>query len=297
MANIEKAQSLARYFLEARASPTYSSPSLMSQTAHRLSLVSYWVIESGSRILEIGCGQGDCTIVLADAVGEKGFVDALDPGAPDYGAPFTLSQSQSFISSTPLGPRIAFHNTTPEAYLETYTGPAYDYIILSHCIWYFESPSLLSSIVSLLPRRTKFLCIAEWSLRSTTSATYPHVLASLLLGILESKRKVPGSGNVRSVLSPRVIGDEVRKAGFEVEKEEVRGVNEGLQDGLWEVGFVLRNREKLVRESGANGVGEKEMGPIVAMFDALQQSVGTLAKGIESVKSMDVWVAKFRSLE
>lgn len=31
------------------------------------------------------CGQGDCTIVLADAVGEGGHVDAVDPGSPDYG--------------------------------------------------------------------------------------------------------------------------------------------------------------------------------------------------------------------
>ena len=36
-------------------------------------------------MLEIGCGQGDTTVVLADAVGENGSVVALDPGSPDYG--------------------------------------------------------------------------------------------------------------------------------------------------------------------------------------------------------------------
>ena len=36
-------------------------------------------------MLEIGCGQGDTTVALADAVGEEGSVVALDPGRPDYG--------------------------------------------------------------------------------------------------------------------------------------------------------------------------------------------------------------------
>jgi predicted methyltransferase len=81
------AASLAQHFLEARtpSSPTTSSPSLLAQIEHRIHLVSYWDITPGSRVLEIGCGQGDCTIVLADAVGETGHVDAVDPGAADYG--------------------------------------------------------------------------------------------------------------------------------------------------------------------------------------------------------------------
>ena len=59
------------------------------QMDHRLDLVSFWGITPGSRVLEIGCGQGDCTIVLADAVGESGHVNAVDPGAPDYGMLFS----------------------------------------------------------------------------------------------------------------------------------------------------------------------------------------------------------------
>lgn len=80
-----KAESLALHFLEHRPSPLESSPSLVAQMQHRLALVAFWAIQPGSRVLEIGCGQGDCTIVLADAVGEEGHVDAVDPGLPDYG--------------------------------------------------------------------------------------------------------------------------------------------------------------------------------------------------------------------
>lgn len=57
----------------------------MSQLAHRQELIAYWDIQPGSRVLEIGCGQGDTTVALADAVGENGKVVAIDPGSPDYG--------------------------------------------------------------------------------------------------------------------------------------------------------------------------------------------------------------------
>jgi hypothetical protein len=79
-----KAKSLAPFFLHKPNSPT-STSGIEAQLQHRIDLVQYWDIKPGSRVLEIGCGQGDTTLVLADAVGEEGHVDAIDPGAPDYG--------------------------------------------------------------------------------------------------------------------------------------------------------------------------------------------------------------------
>lgn len=58
----------------------------LQSTEHRTFIVEKWDIKPGSKILEIGCGQGDCTVVLATAVGESGHVVAIDPGDPDYGA-------------------------------------------------------------------------------------------------------------------------------------------------------------------------------------------------------------------
>ena len=60
------------------------------QTQHRVSLVEFWEIKEGDRILEIGCGQGDCTAVLATAVGESGHVTAIDPASLDYGRCFNI---------------------------------------------------------------------------------------------------------------------------------------------------------------------------------------------------------------
>jgi predicted methyltransferase len=62
-----------------------------SQTLHRLVLLQHWGIAPGSKVLELGCGQGDCTTVLASAVGEQGTVVAVDPAELDYGASFSIS--------------------------------------------------------------------------------------------------------------------------------------------------------------------------------------------------------------
>jgi len=57
-----------------------------SQTLHRLVLLQHWNIPVGAKVLELGCGQGDCTTVLASAVGEQGTVVAVDPAELNYGA-------------------------------------------------------------------------------------------------------------------------------------------------------------------------------------------------------------------
>ena len=59
-----------------------------SQTLHRLAILQHWRISTGSKVLELGCGQGDCTTVLASVVGEQGKVVAVDPAELDYGTFF-----------------------------------------------------------------------------------------------------------------------------------------------------------------------------------------------------------------
>lgn len=44
-----------------------------TQTEHRIKLVDFWRVKKGDRVLEVGCGQGDTTAVLANAVGASGF--------------------------------------------------------------------------------------------------------------------------------------------------------------------------------------------------------------------------------
>ena len=72
-----------------------------SQTLHRLKLLQRWKIPAGSKVLELGCGQGDCTTVLAHAVGEQGTVVAVDPAELDYGT--SLFRFSTTTPSIPAG--------------------------------------------------------------------------------------------------------------------------------------------------------------------------------------------------
>ena len=75
------------------------------QTEHRLDLLRRFGIGVGAdassegsaaeHILELGCGQGDCTVVLAAVLGEKGHVTALDPGPMDYGRCMLTAQERT----------------------------------------------------------------------------------------------------------------------------------------------------------------------------------------------------------
>jgi len=79
----------------------------LSQTQHRLALLQQWNISAGSKVLELGCGQGDCTTVLASAVGEHGSVVAIDPAELDYGASIPR-----FPSCLPANGLTAAHRVT-----------------------------------------------------------------------------------------------------------------------------------------------------------------------------------------
>lgn len=60
--------------------------SQVAQIEHRQEIITaLGGIFPGESVLEIGCGQGDCTIVLAHAVGPTGSVVAVDPAPSGYG--------------------------------------------------------------------------------------------------------------------------------------------------------------------------------------------------------------------
>lgn len=52
---------------------------------HRQQVTRAWGIPPGASVLEIGPGQGELTVVLADAVGRAGKVVAIDNAPLDWG--------------------------------------------------------------------------------------------------------------------------------------------------------------------------------------------------------------------
>jgi hypothetical protein len=85
----------------------------------------------------------------------------------------------------------------------------------------------------------------------------------------------------------------VKEAGFEFEIEEVREGIKGQEDGRWETGYLLRRREKVVRELREQGVGEREVLGLESMYDAVGTAVEWLEGGVEGVGCMDFWVGRW----
>lgn len=74
--------------------PKYLDKVTVPQIEERIQLVKAWDIRPGEHVLELGCGQGDCTVVLAVAVGDAGSVTAVDPADLDYGASSSKKHSK-----------------------------------------------------------------------------------------------------------------------------------------------------------------------------------------------------------
>lgn len=208
------------------------------QTQFRMQLVEGWQIPPDAKILEIGCGQGDMTAVLANAVGPEGHVTAVDIASPDYGAPATLGEAAAHLKSTPLGERIDFRfefdvldpeNTFPEN--------RFDYTVMTHCSWYFEDLEQLGRVFTRIHPWTRRLCFSEWDLEPQSLDQVAHLLAVLIQGQVEAYR-VGSVSNVRTPCSRKRLKEILVEAGWEVVTER-RVDSTSLQDATWEIGLCL----------------------------------------------------------
>jgi len=122
-------------------------------------------------------------------------------------------------------------------------------------------------------------------------------VTALLLANIEAKRLTPGSGNIRTVLSPQQIVKNVLEGGrFKLVEEKRERSGETLQDGFWEVSDLLRSREKFMKKLTEDGVGEKELGAMVAMFDSVQTGVDAIGGNLKDVRTMDWWSGIFEGI-
>lgn len=262
----------------------------VGQTQERIQLATSWQIGEGEHVLELGCGQGDCTAVLATAVGSKGSVTALDPASPDYGNPITLGNAQKHLMASKVGEQITFVRDNAVDFLAKQAHPKYSTAVLAQCMWYFNSPDQLFETFKVLHGNADRLCLAEWALRATQPEAEAHVLAALTQASLECRKPVSIS-NIRTVLSPSKITDISLAAGWKLDREEIIETTEGMHDGKWEVGAVLSpDFEKEIEESVKD---QREKAVVHALRDATR-AASDLVKGQgKKVRSMDVWCAIF----
>ncbi|MFG3614127.1 class I SAM-dependent methyltransferase [Rummeliibacillus stabekisii] len=209
------------------------------QLQHRLELVKEFEIKRGMRILEIGCGQGDTTVALADAVGEDGKVVGIDIASREYGAPLTLGQATDMIKKSTLGERITFHF---EMDFDAFgANEVFDIAVLSHSSWYFKRPEDLLRYFKKLRKIAKRICFAEWDLNFTDITQRAHFCAASILAL--HSNFVDNDGNIQNLFHKVQIQEMLEQANFQIEKQcTVNAMY--LQDGQWEISYANSFRKE-----------------------------------------------------
>jgi ubiquinone/menaquinone biosynthesis C-methylase UbiE len=203
------------------------------QLQHRLDLVKAFGIQKGMRVLEIGCGQGDTTAALADAVGENGHVVAIDIASPDYGSPLTLKQATNIIKKSTLGKRTTFEF---EMDFDNFVSEnKFDVAVLSHCSWYFRQPEDLLRYFKKLQTMTRKICFAEWDFDFTSLHQRSHFCAASILALYSNF--VNNEGNIQNLFHKNQIQQLLKEAGFQIEKHTTVDAAY-LQDGQWEQSYA-----------------------------------------------------------
>jgi SAM-dependent methyltransferase len=208
------------------------------QTSFRLAVVEQWQIPEGARVLEIGCGQGDTTAVLADAVGSAGRVIAVDIADPSYGAPVTIGDSARRLSEGPLGTRVkfsfGFDVLDPQ---NAFPDDAFDAIVLAHCTWYFDSLEQLRATLAQIRPWAPRLYLSEWDLEPRSVDQTAHLLAVLIQGQIEAF-KGDSRSNVRTPYAREALRTILAETGWAVERETLVDAS-GLGDAAWEIDAAL----------------------------------------------------------
>jgi SAM-dependent methyltransferase len=248
----------------------------MAQTAFRMSLVADWEIQPGMRVLEIGCGQGDTTAALAEAVGPTGYVTAIDLAPETYGAPVSLGASATHLRNGPLGKRLSF--TFSSDVLEEDFEESFDVVVLALCTWYFDSFDQIQAVVSRCASLAPRLCLAEWDLLPRDISQLGHLLAVLIQGQIKSDWQ----GNVRTPYSRQALDKMLFQTGWVVGKDSLVDTS-GLADARWEIDNCLSLEGRAAIHFGAS---DKEVTFIESQLDLLRRLENPLCLNAYSVTSL-----------
>lgn len=278
------------------------------QTRHRIALVDFWRPAPGARILEIGCGPGDTTVVLAAAVGETGQVLAVEKapgrsawaltglptsltraemplpravedflGAHVYGASTAVGTPMPVLLASPLGRATTFRVGLDLLDRAVEFPPGhFDLVVFSHCSWYFERPEVLGALFARVRPWARALAYAEWNPVPARFAQLPHLLAALLQ--LTVLALAPGAvrRNVVSLILPAQARAMAEAAGWRIARRAVFDPGD-LQDAVWEG----RVAHELARFRQAMGPAQ------AALVAGLQEILGAVEENLGGASSRE----------
>lgn len=205
-----------------------------------------------------------------------------------------------------MGAQVTFVQGDPVAFLEGGAGRGsistsqapFDFIVFGYCIWYFSDPAILANLLDKALPHARAVLVAEYSLSASLPAQVPHVLTALAENALESFRGEDSKRNVRCARGPREITALAVARGWTLAAEEVVTPGSLQIEGRREVRMVVKPllRPGLFRRDLDSIVArvEPKIGHMLrTMVDAAAASVERLEGGLEAVRNMDVWIARF----
>lgn len=227
-----------------------------------------WGIFEGATVLEVGCGQGDMTAVLAEFVGNNGLVIATDVANADYGSPISIGEAADFLSRSRLGSQIEFHLDTNICDVEHFhTDKLMDFVVLSHCSYYFGSQEDLLRTFINAKRFGKKVCFSEWDILASNLSQITHMLAVFIQGQVESF-KSESIANIKSPFSKQEIESLLDKSGWVI-VDDFQIASSKLQEyASWEVEICLDN---LLKESQKINLPQRMHDVIRWQIDALSR--------------------------
>jgi SAM-dependent methyltransferase len=226
----------------------YDADEQALQLRHRTTLVHIWAPGTRSRVLEVGCGQGETTIVLAAVVGALGQVLAVDNAPAEYGRPVTLGEAHTYIKeSSALGNRIEFLPSldllAPQLHFPEQT---FDLAVFSHSSWYLSSRRELYRLFARIRPWAKRLGYAEWDVRPQHLHQLPHLLSTVLQAQMHRIAPQLSTANIRSLILPADARLLAKDAGWTIKEEISVDTSTPLGYGKsWEIQKALEMAEQL----------------------------------------------------
>lgn len=210
-------------------------------------------------------------------------------GTPDY------ASSQAHVVASAVGHQVSFVQADPIEYMSGGAGGQdFDFIVFGYCLWYFSSPEMLAKMLQEARQHVQSVLVAEYSFSASLPAQIPHLLVALADNALESFRGEESKRNIRCAVSPRQITRLIADAGWVLAREEIATPGPKQVEGKREVRMVVKPRLfGADLDDVVSRVDSKIGNMLQTMVDVVRASVDNLEGGVDDVRNMDVWIARF----
>lgn len=243
----------------------------IAKVFHRRRLVDFWSIEKGSTVLEIGCGQGDTTAVIASIVGEHGNVVAVDSADPKYGYPVNCEDSSAQLLKSPIGRRIQFlYNFDILKNFSELPLKHFNYIVFSYSSWYFENELYFSNTLKKLRCLGGKLAFAEWCIIPDRVEQFSHLLSVLIQNQIKLYNNRYET-NICNILFPDTLRQTAKNSGWLISNEAFID-SKGLNDGVSEVEKVFNEGLSEIIESNAPEWFRRLLQVEISLFETIKNN-------------------------